>query len=225
MENVLTIIAILGGLLFIFSFIKYAITGFRYHPVTGILALIPVVNLITLPTLMDGKIVRVVIIGIVGLIFSIGAWFLGANESLYQHISALRGQSTLSSSVEQKATDKPITTTSIEGSSKNDQAITSVNTSVATNESQVALPQPVYRVNLPKQALYNMKFIEAPIEQIGTLPGRTVQIITRRHALIEGRRHKATTASVFILRRDNETIAYEMLLSNIKQLKVLITRN
>lgn len=225
MENVLTIIAILGGLLFIFSFVKYAITGFRYHPVTGILALIPVVNLITLPTLMDAKIVRVVIIGIIGLIFSIAAWFLGANESLYQHISALRGQSTLSASVERKTTEKQTTTASIDGSSKNNQAIISANTSATTNESPVALPQPVYRVNLPKQALYNMKFIEAPIEQIETLKGRVVQIITRKNALIEGRVQKATAASVFIIRADNETIAHEMLLSNIKQLKVLITRN
>ena len=65
MENALTIIAVLGGLLFVYSFIKYALTGFRYHPVTGLLALIPVVNIITLPTLMDSKIIRLIIFGII----------------------------------------------------------------------------------------------------------------------------------------------------------------
>jgi hypothetical protein len=225
MENVLTIIAILGGLLFIFSFIKYAITGFRYHPVTGILALIPVVNLITLPTLMDGKILRVVVIGIIGLIFSIVAWFLGANESLYQHISALRGQSTLSASVEQKSADGKKIETPTKTSSQDNQAIVSTNIPAVESKSEVVVSHPIYRVNLPKQALYNMTFTEAPIQQIGTLEGRTVQIITRKDVLIEGRVQKATTSSVFILRKNSEAIAYEMLLSNIKQLKVLITRN
>ena len=231
MENALTIIVVLGGLLFIYSFIKYALTGFRYHPVTGLLALIPVVNIITLPTLMDGKIIRLIIFGIIGLLLAIAAWFLGADKSIYQHISALRGQSV------------PLSSTSIAGNSKQNTMMPSATamapavqstgsvknnaseeTVVASSNAQIA-PKSVHLVNLPKKALYNMQFIDAPVQQLSTLQGRTVRIVTREDSVIEGRLQKASSSSIFIVKTGDGNIAYEMLISNIKQIKVLIKRS
>jgi hypothetical protein len=220
MENALTITAVLGGLLFVLSFIKYVITGFRYHPVTGLLALIPVINLITLPTLMDGKIIRLILFGIIGLLLAIGAWFLGADKSLHRHISALRGQSTFTSSTDPQALNTSQMTTSIDGVAPSGQA-----NIAPPSDNKPMVPQPVYLVNLPKQALYNMNFIDAPVQKIGTLEGRTVQVTTLKDLLVEGRIEKATPSSVFILQKKNKKVANEILISNIKQLKVLITSN
>ncbi|MCK5897050.1 MAG: hypothetical protein KAG20_09600 [Cocleimonas sp.] len=222
MENALSIIAVLGGLLFVFSFVKYVLTGFRYHPVTGLLALIPVINVITLPTLMDGKIIRVILLGILGLMFSIGAWFLGADKSLYRHISILRGQSTFISGTQSGNQESQAMTSNMGVTSSGQPS--SANVAPSSN-NQPAVPQPVYFVNLPKHALYNMTFIDAPVDKISTLQGRTVQIITLKNTVAEGRLEKATTSSVFVLQKKNETVANEILISNIKQLKVLITSN
>ena len=222
MEIALTLAAVLGGLFFIFSYLKFALTGFRYHPVTGLLALIPVLNLITLPTLLDGKLIRVILFGIFGLILAIGAWFLGADKTLQHHISTLRGQPMLISSDEQKQASL----------SANDPKTAQQNTNASKNNSSEAnasgveaiAPQSVYISDLPKQALYSMEFIDAPVQQINTLEGRTVRIITRKDSITEGRVQKATPSSVFITKKGSKNIAHEMLISNIKQLQVLVKR-
>jgi len=230
MENALTIIAVLGGLLFVYSFIKYALTGFRYHPVTGLLALIPVVNIITLPTLMDSKIIRLIIVGVIGLSLAIAAWFLGADKSIYQHISALRGQSApisttnIAANREQNTRMATTAMAPVVQSTPSIKNNPSAETIVASSHEQIA-PKPVHLVNLPKQALYNMLFIDAPVQQLSTLKGRIVRIITREDSVIEGRLQKASSSSVFITKTGDGNIAYEMLISNIKQVKVLIKRS
>lgn len=219
MEIALTLAVVLGGLFFIFSYLKFALTGFRYHPVTGFLALIPIVNVITLPTLLDGKLMRVILFGLFGLMLAVGAWFLGADKTLQRHISTLRGQPTLVSTTDQKNANKQSPTTSATNKTTEQGNVT---TSTST-EPPVAT-HPVYIENLPKQALYNMEFVDAPIGQINTLKGRIVQIVTLKNSIVEGRIQNTTAASVFIRKQGSENIAYEMLISNIKQLKVLVKR-
>jgi len=223
MEIALTLAAVLGGLLFVFSYLKFALTGFRYHPVTGLLTLIPILNLITLPTLLDGKLIRIIILGIIGLILSISAWFLGADKTLQRHISTLRGQPILVSSSEQK--QDSLSNTSSDKSAKDNvtkQKQDASNTAASDKENRT--PQPVYFENLPKRALYNMEFVDTPVEQLNTLKGRIVHIVTRKNLIIEGRIQNTTPASLFIIRKGDKNSAYEMLMSNIKQLQVLVKR-
>jgi len=231
MENALTIIAVLGGLLFIFSFVKYALIGFRYHPVTGLLALIPVINLITLPTLMDGKVIRTIIIGIVGLLLASASWFLGADKSLYRHISTLRGQPMMTT-LEQKTMqgeNSIASANSATGLSSQTQIADTKNNGISTMLSSSAdtqtAPQPVYLVNLPKQALYSIEFVDASVEKLNTLVGRIVRITTSKYSIVEGKVKKATTSSIFILKNGSDNPADEVLISNIKKIKVLIKRN
>ena len=222
MEIALTLAAVLGGLLFIFSYLKFALTGFRYHPVTGLLALIPVVNLITLPTLLDGKLIRIILLGILGLILAIGAWFVGADKSLQQHISLLRGHPILVSTAEQKQRSLSGDVINIKEQSSNGKDKTILN--VASDNEKI-VKHPVHLTNLPKQSLYSMEFVDAPVDQINTLKGRIVYIITRTGSVVEGRVEDISKASVFISKKGGKNIAYEMLISNIKQLKVLVKRS
>ena len=226
MEKVLTIAIILGGLLFIYSFIKYAITGFHYHPITGLLALIPVLNIITLPTLMDGKIIRLIIFGLFGLLLAIAAWFLGGDKSLYKHISIFRGQPVLISNESQaenkQKTMMPNTNTT---ASANQATSSPDNSSTEDSNEQPNAPKPIHLMNLPKQALYNMQFIDAPVDKISTLTGRIVRIVTRENSVIEGRLEKATNSSIFVAKTGDGNVAYEMLVSNIKKITVLIKRS
>jgi hypothetical protein len=225
MENALTIMAVVGGLLFIFSFVKYALIGFRYHPVTGLLALIPVVNLITLPTLMDGKVIRTIVIGIVGLLLACASWFLGADKSLYRHISTLRGQPVATALEEKTKQGQNLAAANGTGLSATDSTKNGTSATIAPS-SEIQRTSPlVYLVNLPKRALYSVEFVDVPVQQLNTLVGRVVRIVTSKNSIIEGRVEKATTSSVFIVRNSSENAPYEMLNSNIKKLKVLVKRN
>ncbi len=225
----LTIAAVLGGLLFIFSYLRFVLSGFRYHPITGLLAVIPVVNLITIPTLMDTKLLRTIIIGIIGLILSVSAWFLGADKSLQKHIATLRGQPTIVSSKTQALVEKKNKTAPQDKSSENKKASASTTKIEAeikdtlTQEHQEA-PQAVYFEILPKKALYSMKFVDIPVQKIDTLIGRIVRITKADGATIEGQIQNIEKGSVFISKNSEGNIAYEMLIGNIKQLLVMVRR-
>ena len=78
------IAAVVGIVLFAISYLKFAYEGFRYHVITGFLALIPVLNLIALPTLWD-RTYRMLIVGIIGLAIAAGSWFLGADKTFWSY--------------------------------------------------------------------------------------------------------------------------------------------
>ena len=225
MEIMLTIIAVIGGLLFIFSYLKFVLSGFRYHPVTGFIALIPVVNLITLPTLMDSKLVRTIILGLLGLILAVGAWFLGADKSLQKHISTLRGEPTIISSSKQELMgESKGARVSTSDTAITEKTTTSENTTEKTAPKTQGTPQSVYFEILPKQALYSMEFIETSVQQINTLKGRIVRITSTSNTIIEGQIQNIEKGSVFISKNGEGNIAYEMLIGNIKQLLVMVKR-
>jgi len=227
----LTTTAIIGGLLFIFAYLKFVLTGFRYHPITGLLASIPVINLITLPTLMDNKVLRTIILSVLGLILAVGAWFLGADKSLQKHISVLRGEPTIISSSKQALMKKnkeevPNKTANTVTTKETTTAKTSETTEAATSTTSTpeAMPQPVYFETLPKRALYSMEFIEASVQHINTLKGRVVRITNTNGTIIEGQIQNIEKGSIFISKNGEGHIAYEMLIANIKQLLVMVKR-
>jgi len=51
MELAFTIIAGLGALLILFSYLGFVFAGFRHHFVTGIISALPVLNIVTVPAL------------------------------------------------------------------------------------------------------------------------------------------------------------------------------
>jgi len=86
MELALTIIAGLGALLFLVSYLSYVASGFKHHFVTGIISALPVLNIVTLPSLWDksrGKFV----IGFIGLVIAAAAWLLGADKGFQNILS------------------------------------------------------------------------------------------------------------------------------------------
>ena len=178
MQLALLILAGLGALLFIISFLGYVISGFRHHFVTGLIATLPVLNIITLPSLWH-KSSRKFIVGLIGLIIFIGAWFLGADKGIQNLLSRLVS-----------SVSKEVVVISAAPSNSNQQSTT-------TNEAVVeSLPIKSNRsqslnegdmLDLPKKALYKMGFDIVPVSQINTLQGRIVQITKTDNTQIEGR--------------------------------------
>ncbi len=196
---VLTITAI-GIFLFSISYIKFAYEGFRHHFVTGLLALIPVINLIALPTLWD-RTRSMLVVGLVGLIAAIIAWFAGADKAF----EAVR-------------TDRntPIAATqTIPGNA-------GIST-IITNEKQNGSAETFLSL-LPGKALYRLDFESASPNQIRSFAGRIVRITSNDHTVTDGRIQNFTQSSVFIEQPGDGNIAYELMLSNIKSIDVMVKR-
>ncbi|MGB1309859.1 MAG: hypothetical protein ACPG47_01545 [Leucothrix sp.] len=196
---VLTITAI-GIFLFSISYMKFAYEGFRHHVVTGLLALIPVINLIALPTLWD-RTRGVLMIGLVGLIAAVVAWFAGADKAF----EAVRSDR-----------NTPIATTQ-------NLANTNGATGLA-NLSAMQRSKETFLTLLPGKALYRLDFEAASPNQIRNFAGRIVRITSTDHIVTDGRIQNFTPSSVFIEQPGDGNIAYEMMLSNIKSVDVMVKR-
>lgn len=79
---------LLGILLFVIGWLVVVVNGFQRHPVTGLVALIPGLNILTLPSLWH-RVSGWVITGFVGLLLAAGAWLGGADTHLYKQAQSL----------------------------------------------------------------------------------------------------------------------------------------
>lgn len=206
MELAVLIAAAIGILLFAISYLKFAYEGFRYHLITGILALIPVVNLVALPTLWD-RTNRMLMLGLVGLVIAAGAWFLGAGKTFQTYWGG--GQSQLAAPITATGNSPIATAPTSAGSSTN-------RTATNSNDKLLSL--------LPSKALYRLDFESASADQIKTFTGRIVRITSSDHTVTDGRIQSVTPSSVFIEQSGDGQIAYEMMLGNIKSIEVMVKR-
>lgn len=207
MELAVLIAAAVGIILFAISYLKFAYEGFRYHLITGLLALIPVVNLVALPTLWD-RTNRMLMVGLVGLIIAGAAWFLGAGKTFHAYWGNGQTQIATPSSAN---TTTPIATAPVAGSTTQ-----STTANIRANERHISL--------LPSKALYRLDFESASADQIKTFTGRIVKITSVDHTVTDGRIQSVTPSSVFIEQSGDGQIAYEMMLSNIKSIEVMVKR-
>lgn len=208
MQLALLIFAGLGAVLFLVSFVAYAISGFRHHFVTGIISMLPVLNIITLPSLWY-KSSRKFIVGFIGLIIFILAWLLGADQGIQNLLSRQ---------------DKPIDNASLNvATTQNNQQKPSVlnTSSVAVTPNRSLLLNEENMIDLPKIALYKMAFDTVPVNQISNLQGRVVQIIKTDSSRIEGRIKSVSPGSVVL----EGLFENELPISSIKQLKLMVKKS
>ena len=170
MQLALTILAGFGVLLFLICLIGYVISGFRHHFVTGLIAIFPVLNIVTLPSLWD-KNSKKFFIGFIGLIITSGAWLLGADKGFQNLVSS-------NNSVTEEVVIS--NNSGITQTNPINNAITHVKpkANFILNEGNM--------VRLPDKALYKMSFDVIPLGQINTLKGRIVQITNTDDELLEG---------------------------------------
>lgn len=207
MELAVLIAAAVGILLFAISYLKFAYEGFRYHLITGLLALIPVINLVALPTLWD-RTNRMLMVGLVGLIIAGAAWFLGAGKTFHAYWG--NNQTQIAAPAATSSTT-PIATAPVAGTTT-----PASTTKIGTVERRVSL--------LPSKALYRLDFESASADQIKSFTGRIVKITSVDHTVTDGRIQSVTPSSVFIEQSGDGQIAYEMMLGNIKSIEVMVKR-
>ncbi len=203
MELALIIIAGVGALLFILGYLAYVLGGFKHHFVTGIIAVLPVLNIVTLPSLLHksrGKLV----VSIIGLVMFVASWFLGANKSLPNLISGKKGLSS----------EEVIL-------SSNSNEDNSTSQGLADSQSKVIDKfDSKNMVVLPSKALYNMSFETIPTNKINSLQGRIVQVTLSNNEVLEGRLQSVNAGSFFI----EGNIENELPIGNIKELKLMVKK-
>ena len=209
MQLVLTILAGLGALIFIFCFIGYVLSGFRHHFVTGLISMLPVLNIVTLPSLWD-KNSKKFLTGLVALVITSGAWFMGADNGYKNLVS--RGN--LSNNEE------------VVISSASNNTATSKTSSADVQKNSNSVTKTTYKYDeedmfaLPSKALYVMGFDIVPINQISSLKGRIVQITKNNNELIEGRVKSIAPGSVIV----DGLLENELPIASIKQLKLMVKK-
>jgi len=203
MQLALTILAGFGALLFLFCFLAYVLSGFRHHFVTGLIATLPVLNIVTLPSLWDQN-SRKFFIGLIGLIIAVSAWFFGADKG-YQ---GLFSNNTSNSEVVVTSTPTSSTSSDTEAKTK----ISKKDSNKSFDESDL--------IKLPSKALYKMEFEPVPIQQISTLKGRIVQITTNDNEQVEGRIKSIAPGSIML----EGLFENELPISSIKQLKLMVKK-
>lgn len=206
MQLALTILAGFGALLFIFSFLAYVVSGFKHHFVTGLIAALPVLNIVTLPSLWDknsGKFFA----GFIGLIITAGAWFMGADEGVQNLVSRQGFSNNREIVVATASNNSP--QTSGTATSRSPKKINNT----VFNESKMT--------DLPNKALYKMGFDVVPVSKIGALQGRIVQIIKTNNEQVEGRIKRISASSVVL----DGLFENELPIASIKQLKLMVKKS
>ena len=168
MEMALVALAGIGILLFLFSYLAYIISGFKHHPVTGLIAIFPVLNVVTLPSLWH-KNGRRLIFGFVGLLIAIGSWMLGAEKGANDLLARIQG---------------------------NIPEVESLSSSEQANQAQLIIESNMQ--GLPGKALYKMVFNNVAIDKLSTLQGKIVRISTKEGEVFEGRLVKIISTKAVI---------------------------
>ncbi len=223
MELALIIIAGIGILLFALSYLSYLFTGFKHHFVTGIIAALPVLNVVTLPALWH-KAGKKFVTGFLGLIIFGASWHFGADKGIKNLVSSINGNS-----------EKVITSTSNAAPSSM-IPLSLPNANDQTNSTQKILsnnnPKPAQNIkhpfidddkllSLPSKALYKLTFETVPLESIATLNNRIVRIKTENGVTREGRILTITSNMVLINAGLDEQ---EIPIANILQLQLMVKK-
>ncbi len=209
MQLALTILAGFGALLFIVCFIGYVLSGFRHHFVTGLISMLPVLNIVTLPSLWDRN-SKKFFVGLIGLVITSGAWFMGADKGIQNLVS--RGDNT--------TTEQDVISSTPKASTYKTTSITSTPASTPIKAKRFSSYDEEDMFELPAKALYKLGFDTVPINQISTLKGRIVQITNNNNELIEGRVKSIAPGSVVV----DGLFENELPIASIKQLKLMVKK-
>ena len=157
MEMALIALAGIGILLFLFSYLAYIVSGLKHHPVTGLIAIFPVFNVLTLPSLWH-KNGRRLIVGFIGLLIAAGSWMFGAEQGANDLLDKIQG---------------------------NTPQVQSLSSSEQAKQAQLLIESDMQ--GLPSEALYRLVFNDVNIEKLGTLQGRIIRLSTKEGEIFEGR--------------------------------------
>ena len=182
MEYLLLGVLLLGVVVFVLGWLVMAGICFQRHPVTGFIALIPGVNMLTLPAMWH-RVSAWVITSVMGLLLASVAWFAGANTQVYSraHAIGLNVAAPPASLADAATQQPPVATHTID----------------IPSEARTAAPPPTPvdvlagAKTLPTAALYHVVFKPIEVSELTDKTGQYVRITQK-----DGREHEGKLMSV-----------------------------
>jgi len=236
MELVLTIIAGLGVLLFLIGYLAFVMAGFRHHFVTGIIAALPVLNIVTVPALWHRTSKRLML-SVLGLIIVAISWFLGADTKIKKLLFKTANNNSQVIMSKNNGMRFPSAQNDSLASQGNMTELSKTATgTVATHRAKEQTSSMTPFANqqrfidesnmqmLPAEALYRLSFEPVPVDRISTLNGRIIEITLNTHKVYEGKVTNVSNSSVLLLSGNSISIENEFPIANIKQLRLMVKK-
>lgn len=211
MDYVLLAAFIIGVLLFLLSWLKIFFAGLGHHAVTGLLAAIPIVNLLILPTIWH-RAYSWFMIGLLGFIVAAGSWFIGADKPFFKQAEML-GINMDEMGIEAPKVSDIEKRLEQEGEKQ-----------IVENITTPAKPL-APRADLPQNALYRMEFTAIAKNQLGSHQGRYVRITRNDRKVFEGKLLNADGNGIRIERRaSGGVIEHTIALTDIDKVETMVRR-
>lgn len=208
MEYLLIAAFCIGLLLFVLSWLRVIIAGFGHHFVTGIFSIVPVLNLLVLPSLWH-KVYSWVLAGIIGLLVAVGCWYAGADQHVYRYTHGM--------GLEIPAAQGTLRTEGLDLT----QGGSAQNIAGSDGSNTPAVPLPSGKA-LPKSALYSMSYQETESASLGQYIGHYVRLTRTDRKRIEGKVLGADDKGIVIERRSNGGVLEQKInFSDITQAEVM----
>lgn len=242
MEYVLLGALGLGLLLFVLGWLMVVIAGFQRHPVTGLFALLPGINLVALPSLWH-RVSGWVITGFVGVLLALVAWFAGANAQVSRHAQAL-GMDVAAPPVEAAVVPAPQSVThTVELAAERQQAAPAPATQQLALAIPAAAPVPAQAEavqpapppapaplppteDLPANALYHVVFKEIGVDKLSGTEGKYVRITQKDGRRREGKVLSASADSIELEERmDSGSVTLPVKLGDIRAASLMTSQS
>ena len=220
MELALSIALIVGIILFVIGLFIVVLSGFKHHFFTGIIALIPFVNIIILPSVWHRAHIGFYL-GIVGALLAVGAWYGGGN----QHLVTQAGQFGLNlpNASRQSINTGLDTVQSSDNTTEQDTA--KIKTAVVPKQARVSDYEGDIK-ELPKQILYRLVFETVEDNETSGLSDEHVRIQQKKGARIEGKVLNSNRSALVIeYRENNANVTLEVKANTILKLERLVKRS
>lgn len=203
MEYLLIIAFAIGLLLFLISWLRVIIAGFAHHFLTGVVAVMPIANILVLPSVWH-QVYGWVMAGFIGLLLAITTWFAGADNQVYQYAKQAGIQLPSKQVAEPVATGElPAHQETIAVKLPNTNPQTTTTSDTANNDpSKPASPLPTGK-ELPKTALFSMSYKSVEPRQLVDYQGQYVRLTQKDRRQYEGKLLGSETDALRIERRVN----------------------
>lgn len=183
MENIFGIVTLVGLGLVIIGYLLVVLAGFKHHFVTGLIAMIPVLNLVVMPSTWH-KAGFGFIIAFVGLLLALGGWFGGGDRYLDEKLSVVsNGTPTPVVSAPESGNTAEAVETETTEQTADDQA-----EQETVVEDTVTESKPGGNViPLPNKPLYHLSYQQVGLDELSKLTGEYIRVTDNQRHRIEGK--------------------------------------
>jgi hypothetical protein len=179
MENIFGIVTLVGLGLVIIGYLLVVLAGFRHHFVTGLIAMIPVVNLVVIPSTWH-KAGFGFIMAVIGLLLALGGWFGGGDRYIDEKLSTVSNSdpAPMVNSSETSETEKP---------AEASEPVTDDNAQQENSQTEAENKPEGNVIPLPSKPLYHLSYQQVNLNELSRLIGEYIRVTDNNKHRIEGK--------------------------------------